>query len=73
MPLRKKNTPDSRVNLTFTDNQSFTLSSVVSPIASLYSEPKACVSKDTELLFGHNFKVYEIKKGFAYEIGRAHV
>ena len=66
MSLRKKNTPDSRVNLTFTDNQSFTLSSVVSPIASLYSEPRACVSKDTELLFGHNFKVYKIKKGFAY-------
>ena len=66
MSLRKKNTLDSRVNLTFTNNQSFTLSSVVSPIASLYSEPSACVSKDTELLFGHNFKIYEIKNGFAY-------
>lgn len=66
MSLRKKNTLDSRVNLTFTNNQSFTLSSVVSPIASLYSEPRACVSKDTELLFGHNFKIYEIINGFAY-------
>ena len=66
MSLRKKNTLDSRVNLTFTNNQSFTLSSVVSPIASLYSEPRACVSKDTELLFGHNFKIYDIKNGFAY-------
>ena len=66
MSIRKKNTPDSRINLTFTNNQSFTLSSVVSPIASLYSEPRACVSKDTELLFGHNFKIYEIKNGFAY-------
>ena len=66
MSLRKKNTLDLRVNLTFTNNQSFTLSSVVSPIASLYSEPSACVSKDTELLFGHNFKIYEIKNGFAY-------
>jgi hypothetical protein len=63
---RKKNTPDPRFNLIFTDNQSFTLSSVVSPIASLYSEPRARISKDTELLFGHNFKIYEIKNGFAY-------
>ena len=58
MSPRKKNTADPRFNLIFTNNQSFTLSSVVSPIASLYSEPRARISKDTELLFGHNFSLF---------------
>jgi cell wall-associated NlpC family hydrolase len=64
--VREINTQDPRINLTLTNNRSYNLSSVVSRIASLYSEPETCSPKDSELLFGHNFKIYEIQNGFAY-------
>ena len=57
---------DSRLNIPRAKGPRLSTQTVITPIASLHRKASRRSGQETQLLYGHHFDVYEVKKGWVW-------
>ncbi len=64
---------DPRITLPRTARERLSISTVITPIAPLHRKASRRSGQETQLLYGHQFDVYEVSKGWAWGQARSPV
>jgi len=64
---------DSRITITRASKSRLSVSTIITPIAPLHRKASRRSGQETQLLYGHQFDVYEIKKGWSWGQARSPV